>query len=117
MCWSEDTPDGYFPRQRGYQTYDGGSLSVATDRYLQNAAYLRLKNLTVGYTLPIKKNRWINSVRVYFTGENLAYWSPLKKHTKTVDPEMATSSGTYKSNSGTGYGFSKSFSLGVDVKF
>ena len=36
------------PRQRGYQTYDGGSLSVATDRYLSgDASYLRLKSLTV----------------------------------------------------------------------
>ena len=117
LCWSEDNPDGYFPRQRGYQTYSAGSLSVATDRYLQNAAYLRLKNLTVGYTFPIKKNNWINSVRVYFTGENLAYWSPLKKHSKTVDPEMATASSTYIANSGTGYGFSKTFSFGIDVKF
>lgn len=117
LCWSEDNTGGYFPRQRGYQTYSSGALSVPTDRYLQDASYLRLKNLTVGYTFPIKKNPWINSVRIYFTGENLAYWSPMKKYTKTVDPEMATSSGTYTKNSGTGYGFSKSFSFGIDVKF
>lgn len=117
LCWSEDNPEGYFPRQRGYQTYSSGALSVPTDRYLQNAAYLRLKNLTVGYTIPIPKNKWLQSVRVYFTGENLAYWSPLKKHSKTVDPEMATATGTYKSGSGTGIGMSKSFSVGIDVKF
>ena len=35
--------------------YSGGALGVANDRYLQNAAYLRLKNLTVGYTIPISK--------------------------------------------------------------
>ena len=79
-CWSEENPGGYFPRQRGYQSYSGGSLSVPTDRYMQNAAYLRLKNLTVGYTLPLKKNNVIQSLRVYFTGENLWYTSPMKKY-------------------------------------
>lgn len=116
-CWSEENPDGYFPRQRGYQSYDGGSLSVPTDRYLQNAAYLRLKNVTVGYTLPLKKKNVIQSLRIYFTGENLWYTSPLKKYSKTVDPEMATASASYNSGSGVGYGFSKTFSFGIDVKF
>lgn len=116
-CWSEENPDGYFPRQRGYQSYSGGSLSVPTDRYLQNAAYLRLKNLTVGYTLPLKKNNILQSLRIYFTGENLWYTSPLKKYSKTVDPEMATASASYNSGSGVGYGFSKTFSFGIDIKF
>ena len=116
-CWSEENPDGYFPRQRGYQSYDGGSLSVPTDRYLQNAAYLRLKNVTVGYTLPLKKKNVIQSLRVYFTGENLWYTSPMKKYSKTVDPEMATASASYNSGSGVGYGFSKTFSFGIDIKF
>ena len=117
MCWSEDNPGGYFPRQRGYQTYSSGALSVANDRYLQDASYLRLKNLTIGYTLPIKKNRWINSVRIYFSGENLHYWSPLKKYTKVVDPEMATANKTDTANSGTGTPFTKSYSIGLDIKF
>ena len=116
-CWSEENPGGYFPRQRGYQSYSGGSLSVPTDRYMQNAAYLRLKNLTVGYTLPLKKNNVIQSLRVYFTGENLWYTSPMKKYSKNVDPEMATASSSYNSGSGVGYGFSKTFSIGIDVKF
>lgn len=116
-CWSEDNPGGYFPRPRGYQSYSGGSLSVPTDRYLQNAAYLRLKNLTIGYTLPLKSTKIFQSIRVYFTGENLWYTSPMKKYSKTVDPELANTSGTYNSGSGVGYGYSKSFSFGVDVKF
>ena len=117
MCWSEDNTDAYFPRQRGYQSYSSGALGVVTDRYLQNAAYLRLKNLTVGYTVPIKKNKVIESLRIYFSGENLWYTSPLKKHSKTVDPELAHASASYKSGSGVGYGYSKTFSFGVDVNF
>ncbi len=113
--WSEDNTNAYFPRARGYASYSGGALGVVNDRYLQNAAYLRLKNLTIGYTIPINK-KIINSVRVYFTGENLFYWSPLKKYCKTVDPEMIYAS-SYNSGSGVGYSYSKSFSFGLDVKF
>ena len=55
QCWSEENPNGYFPRFRGYQTFASSQLGVANDRYLQNASYLRLKNLTIGYTLPVLK--------------------------------------------------------------
>ena len=117
MCWSEANNDSYFPRQRGNQAYSGGALDVANDRYLQNAAYLRLKNISLGYTLPIKNNKILKKARVYVTGENLFYWSPMKKYTKSVDPELVNSTSTYKSYSGVGYGFSKSISVGADVTF
>ncbi|WP_430811910.1 MULTISPECIES: TonB-dependent receptor [unclassified Carboxylicivirga] len=114
--WSEDNPNAYFPRARGYQSYSSGSLGVYNDRYLQDASYLRLKNLTLGYTLPLNK-KIFDKVRVYATGENLFYWSKLKKYTKTVDPELANSTDTYDSRSGVGYAYSKSFSVGVDITF
>jgi hypothetical protein len=59
-CWSEDNRNAYFPRPRGYNAYSSGSLGTVNDRYIQNLAYLRLKNLTLGYSLPnnlIGKNR------------------------------------------------------------
>lgn len=115
-CWSEENPNGYFPRQRGYQSYSGGSLGTKNDRYLQDASYLRLKNLTIGYTIPVSK-KILQSVRIYATGENLFYWSALKKHCKTVDPELTNTTSTYNSGSGVGYGYSKSFSVGIDVTF
>lgn len=115
-CWSEENPDAYFPRQRGYQAYSAGSLGVVNDRYLQNAAYLRLKNITLGYTFPLK-TKWLNKARVYVSGENLFYWSPIKKYSKLVDPELCHSTSTKYSKSGYGYGFSKTFSVGIDVTF
>lgn len=118
-CWSETNRNAYFPRPRGYNAYSGGSLGTTNDRYLQNLAYLRLKNLTVGYSLPsrILKKAHLSTVRIYFTGENLCYWSPLKKHTRTVDPELAGSSSTNKANSGVGYAYPKTFSIGLDLQF
>lgn len=114
-CWSEENPNAYFPRQRGYQAYGGGALGEVNDRYLQNIAYLRLKNVSVGYTFPIKK--YIDQLRLSFTGENLWYWSPLKKYSKTIDPELASTQDTYNSNSGVGYFYSKIYSVNLNITF
>lgn len=115
-CWTEDNRNAFFPRIRGYQSYSGGSLGTVNDRYIQNIAYLRFKNLSIGYTLPINK-RFFEKVRVYVSGENLYYWSPLKKHNKTIDPELAISSSTYSSNTGSGYAYPRVYTVGVDITF
>ena len=111
-CWSEENSDAYFPRRRTKQTAGKSALGVKTDRYLQNAAYLRLKNLSVGYSIPISK-RYVEKLRVYVSGENLAYWSPLKKYCTTIDPEIAVSQATNDCM----YPYSKTFSLGIDITF
>ena len=116
MCWSEDNTDAYFPRQRGYAAYGNGALGEVNDRYLQNVAYIRLKNLSVGYTVPFKKG-FISKCRIGLSGENLFYWSPLLKYCKTVDPEIALSSSTKVSNSGVGYYYPRTFSVHVDITF
>ena len=51
--WSEDNPNAYWPRLRGSLAVSGrGTLRAANDRYLQKARYCRLKNISLGYTLP-----------------------------------------------------------------
>ena len=89
MIWSEDNKDAYYPRPSGYAALGSNrELTVNNDRYLQNIAYCRLKNLTVGYTLPQKWTRkaGIEALRFYFTGENLAYWSGIKSD--YIDPDV-----------------------------
>ncbi len=118
--WSEDNPDAYFPRMMGYQS-SGGYLRSSTfknDRYIQNLRYLRFKNLTIGYTLPQKWTRkaLIEKVRIYFSGENLCYWSPLKKNSKYIDPEAMGSHDSGDKNN-MFYPWSKSFMFGLDVTF
>jgi TonB-linked SusC/RagA family outer membrane protein len=114
--WSEENPNAYFPRPRGYQAYSGGALGEVNDRYIQDVSYLRFKNLTVGYTLPLAK-RYVDKIRIYASGENLWYWSPLKKYSQTIDPELTVTTGTYVSNSGTGYSYSRIFSFGAEITF
>lgn len=114
--WSEDNKDSYFPRPRAYAAYGSRNpLGNANDRYLQDVSYLRLKNLTIGYTLPVFKNIF-RELRIYFSAENLFYWSPFKKYCQTIDPETATNSGR-NTNDALTYGFSKSFTFGVNVVF
>ena len=119
MCWSEENPDAYFPRPRSYSS-TGGELSKVNSRYIQNIRYLRLKNLTLGYTLPqsLTKKVGLERVRVYYSGENLNYWSPLTKVTKFLDPESAFS----RSSSGSAsdhlaYPWQKSNMFGIDITF
>lgn len=114
--WTEDNPDGYFPRLRPIQTYSGGPLAQTNDRYLQKVNYLRLKNITFGYTIPFKSGI-ISSCRVFCTAENLYYWSPLKKYCKTIDPELAVATGVYKSGTGTGYTIPCTVTFGANINF
>ena len=113
-CWSEeegaDNSNALFPRRRGRMA--ASSYLVTSDYWIQDASYIRLKNLTVGYTLPLK-TKAIEKVRFYFTGENLAYWSPMKKWTSVVDPEVATTS----AYGDCLYPYAKTFSFGVDITF
>lgn len=118
--WSEDNPDAYFPRPMAYaaSSYNLRSDRYVNSRYIQNVRYLRFKNLTVGYTLPSKwtKKAYIDKVRVYFTGENLCYWSPLKKNSKYIDPEAAFDR-TNDAYNNAFYPWPKTFMFGLDVSF
>ncbi len=116
LIWSEDNPDAYFPRPMAYAA-TSGTLSFVNDRYLQNLRYLRFKNLTVGYSLPQKwiRKAYLEKVRVYFTGENLCYWSPLKKNTRWLDPESAYNRS--EQNNNLAYTFPKTYMVGIDITF
>src|SRR5690606_9971716 len=69
--------DGYFPRP----SFDDGKNNYSQTRYLQNAAYFRLKNVQIGYSLPqtFMSKLNIGSARVYVSGENLLTFSKLSK--------------------------------------
>jgi TonB-linked SusC/RagA family outer membrane protein len=123
--WTPENPsqDAYFPRYRAYVALSGTrELAVPQTRYLQNAAYVRLKNLTLGYNLPqsILKKVKITAIRFYVTGQNLWTYSPMFKITRNFDPEVLDGSDP-EVNSGGGDGFlypmEKTYTLGVNVTF
>lgn len=76
-------PNAFYPRP----LFGAGSKNFQTsDRYLQNAAYMRIKNIQIGYTLPaaIASKICASRVRFYFSAENLATFT---KMNKIFDPE------------------------------
>lgn len=86
----------------------GAGLDIPQTRYLQNAAYLRIKNVTLGYTFPapVLEKLKVSRVRVYVTGENIFEFSPIKK---IFDPEAI--------NDGYGwaYPFQRKFAFGLNI--
>src|SRR5690606_30878687 len=87
-------------------------------RFLQNAAYLRLKNLQVGYTLPshISEKIFLQRARVYVSGENLLTITSLPG---TFDPETTLASDPANDGYQAGriYPLSRVFSAGLNLTF
>lgn len=75
--------------------------------WIDDASFLRLKNLVIGYTLPsrITKKLRMSKLRIYYSGYNLFTWSDMR----TIDPEDAAS--------GNGYPVQKSSSIGINIHF
>ena len=106
--WTEENPNGYFPRMKGYVA-EYTEAALTQTKYKQNAAYIRLKNLTLGYTLPatLTQKAGLSRVRLYFSGDNLFYISGLYKH-YNIDPEGL---------GGQMYPLQRSYSFGLNVTF
>ena len=114
--WSEDNTDAYYPRPRGYASLmaSSGSLYYTNTRYLQNLAYLRLKNLSVGYNIPssVLAKTGISEARICLSGENLLTWSAV--HGKYIDPEQISAGSDHNGNT---YPWYRVFSLGLTLTF
>lgn len=114
--------------RRTYGTADNstGALTFPSDYFLQNAAYFRLKTLTLDYSFPKKllEKAKIQQLRIYLTGDNLLTWSPMFRHTTMFDPEVIGNgdsdfhSGT-STTMGDGYSYPmlRTFTFGVNITF
>ncbi len=124
--WTPENTNAYFPRtmSRAASSSTARELGVAQTKYLQNVAYIRLKNIQIGYNLPKKLISKIGAsdIKVFFSGENLWAYSPLYKLTRQIDVENTGPSDktfTPDGNSGDGYNYPmlKSISFGLTVAF
>lgn len=103
--WTPENPDGYFPRLKSYLANGAGDMSYNQTRYLQNAAYLRCKNITFGYTLPkrLLQKIMLDNVRIYLSGENLFEFTSLCKN---FDPEVLDQ---------TSHPMQRTYSIGLNI--
>lgn len=103
--WTPENPNALLPR-----LYAGTKHNYQySSHWLQNAAYIRLKNLQVGYTLNPEWTRKvkIEKLRVYFSGENMFEFSKMFRY---FDPELNKVAGYM-------YPIMRNYSLGVNVVF
>lgn len=107
-AWSETNKSSNIPRLQYGDTYS----AYTSDRFLTDASWLSLQNISLGYTFP---KQWIRTagltnVRLYVSGENLYYWSKRKG----FDPRISTS-GSVESNAV--YAPARSITAGITVQF
>lgn len=102
--WSPDNRDAQYPRPIRTGT---GDITAVQTRFLQNAAYIRLKQLTLGYTIPAKITQKINmnKIHLFLSGNNL--WTGTKT-VKIADPELGGPSA---------YPLYKTLSIGANINF
>lgn len=127
--WSPTNRGAYWPRLVGYSASDSGLiLAQPNTRYVQDASYIRLKNLTIDYNFPkeLVNKIGLQALKIYVSGENLLTFSPLKKYAKNYDPEGIYAGdadyGTNKFGSdnfgdGDGYPVMKSYTIGLSITF
>ncbi len=113
--WSESNPNAYYP----VPTFSGRSKQ-AQSKYIQNGAFIRLKDVTLSYTIP---KEWTNRIglqqlKVYASGQNLweatglyKYLDPDVVGSRKNDGSLATDSG------GRVYPFTRAYSFGINVTF
>lgn len=97
--WTAENSSNALPLASNART-----ISYIDSRYIQSASYLKLRNLTIGYRLPLQKSFPVG-VRLYFTASNLFTITPYKGY----DPEVSggTDSGAYPA--------SRSFVFGLNL--
>ena len=99
----------------GQYTLSSSQPQTLVSYYLENGNYLKLTNLTIGYTFPIKStNKWIKGARAYLSGDNLFCITGYSG----LDPELANAYPTYAGiDYRDKYPSTRSFTFGVNLTF
>ena len=113
--WTPQNTGAFYPTLKGWRAGDDGSwvdLAVPQTRYLYSAAYVRLKNLTVGYSfnVPLLQKIGVDRLRFYFSGEDLWESDHLPQG---FDPEGLGGSW----GAGKIYPFQRAYSFGLNARF
>lgn len=102
--WTEDNQDAFWPRLYHYNNGEKHNFHQS-DLWVQDASYIRLKNVQLGYTLPFKK---IQQCRIYISGQDVWHYSKLLE---VFDPEVGNTA------TASVYPFFSTWSLGLNLTF
>ena len=115
--------DAFYPRAYNLGASSTGNNMQVSDRYLLNMAYLRMKNLTIGYSMPrqLTRKAMISNVRIYVSLENFLTFDHLRG--LPIDPEeiagysYLNETNYNSSRTGVGVPTFKSASVGLQLTF
>ena len=115
--WMKPGDNAKFPRW----SYDNPSdTRRSTDFYLYNNSYVRLRNITIGYTIPksLLRNIGLTNVRIYLSGDNLLTFGNAPSH--HTDPETGLTGNNYDGAADTDNGYMSArrlYMAGIQVSF
>lgn len=114
--WTPENTNAYYPRPNDQQQSNDAMNFLPQSKYLLDLSYLRMKNITFGYTIPssITEKFQVERFRIYASGENLFEFTGSQV---PVDPEVDYTAAGLNDTSTFGrvYPFRRSFSLGVQI--
>ncbi len=121
--WTEDNIGAFYPAAYNMAGANSGNNMQVQSKYLLDMSYLRIKNMTFGYSLPasLLDRVGINTLRVYAALENMVTWDNLNG--LPIDPEaingysMWNTSNYNSGRTGVGIPAFKSVSFGVQLNF
>lgn len=121
--WTEENPNAFYPAAANLGGSNSGLGMQVQDRYLLDMSYFRIKNITLGYTLPEAwtKKVMVNKARVYVACENFFTFDNLND--LPIDPEevsgvsMFNSSNYNSGRTGVGTPTMKNVSVGIQLNF
>ena len=93
----------------------GNEYNRVSDRWVEDGSYLRLKNVSLSYDVPVRIVRKLNlsGIRAYVTAENLLTWT----HYTAYDPEVSSYSGLQIGVDDGSYPQSRTFIFGLNLEF
>ena len=116
--WTTSNTDTELPRNGFYYAKYGG---YTNSHFIEDASFVRLKNITLGYTIPARIS-FVNSLRLYVVAENVFTLTKYSGWDPEVDTKGYEAKGSQTANAGAGLDFNsypsmKSFTVGLNVTF
>jgi TonB-linked SusC/RagA family outer membrane protein len=110
--WTKGNPDAAFPSGVNSSVYFNGG-KIINSYTVQDASFIRLKSVTLGYQVPLGSFKYIQSAKVYLSGENLFTFTDFDG----FDPDANQSGTDVSKSSYNNYPLARVFRIGVNITF
>lgn len=109
--WTPDNPTNEYPSGVNYASY-GGDFAI-NSLTINDASFLRLKTLTLGYNFPFQSNKYVKNINTYVAGDNLLTITKFDG----FDPEASASGNNVSKVIYNSYPLARTIRIGLDITF